>query len=150
MENVSILDTVVKINGHTVRGWAPAADALSFPNIKFKTSEVGPDGLKVSSSTGMRGGDVIFKLQANSPSVKWFMQQIGELLGGATKVFKGTARNSKTGVTTSFERGELDDGPLGQTLGNAAPKQLEFTITFESIVSSYDGARTLEPPVRAA
>ena len=116
-QNVSLEHTTVVINGHTCEGWAAAADALALPDITFATSERGPDGLKVVSSTGMRGGMVTLKFLANSRSRAFFSQQVSEIQRGAVKNFSGSISNSQTGETTRLERGHMEVAPVGTTLG---------------------------------
>ena len=148
--NVSLEHTTVTINGHVCEGWAAAADALSLPVLQLANHDVGPDGLKVVSSTGMRGGIVTLKLLANSRSRAFFSQQVAEIQRGAVIVFEGSISNSQTGETTRLERGHMEIAPLGTSLGNGTPPELGFQIHFESIISSYDGFNSQPAPVAAA
>ena len=146
-QNVSILHTVCTINGHRCEGWANAADALSLPDIQLANSERGPDGLKLVSSTGMRGGIVTFKFLANSRSRAQFGKWLAEIQRGAVIVFEGSISNSQTGESTRLTRGNMEVGPAGTTLGNAIPAAREFQIDFEEIISNYDGFKTQSAPV---
>ena len=147
MQNVSIEHTEAIFNGHRVQGWAPVADALMLPDITLAEESVGPDGLMVVSSTGEKGGPVVFKLQANSPSTAFFLQQMAVILRGAAVEWSGTITNSMTGASTRCERGFLKVSPAGQTLGNGTPPPREFTLRFESTIPNYDGAQMQSPPV---
>ena len=148
--NVSLQHTVVRINGHTCEGWAAQADALMLPDITVASSEIGPDGLKVVSSTGMRGGMLTLKFLANSRSRAFFGQQLAEIQRGAVKNFTGSISNPQTGETTRLDRGHMEVGPTGTTIGNAVPAAREFQIHFESIISNYDGFNAQPAPVLAA
>ena len=149
-QNVSLQHTVVTINGHRCEGWAAAADAFSLPDIQVANSERGPDGLKLVSSTGMRGGIATFKFLANSRSRAYFGKLMAEIQRGAVINFEGSASNSQTGETTRLTRGHMEVGPTGTTLGNAVPPAREFQIDFEEIISSYDGFNAQSAPVVAA
>ena len=149
-QNVSLQHTVVTINGHRCEGWAAAADALLLPDIQLANSERGPDGLKLVSSTGMRGGLVTFKFLANSVSRSQFGKWLAEIQKGAVIVFEGSISNSQTGESTRLTRGHMEVGPSGTTLGNAVPPAREFQIDFEEIISNYDGFKTQSAPVISA
>ena len=149
MQNVSLLHTVVTVNGHRCEGWAAVADALLFPDPQIANHEFGADGLKVVSSTGMRGGPVVFKFLANSRSRGQFGRWYAQLQQGARMTFEGSTSNSQTGEATRLERGHMETGPAGTTLGNAAPAAREFTIVFESIITNLDGFRAQAAPVVA-
>lgn len=147
MPNISLQHTTVTINGHRCEGWANAADAFQLPDIQLAQHEVGPDGLKVVSSTGMRGGAVVFKFLANSRSRAKFGQWMAQIQRGAAITFEGSAANSQTGESCRLERGHMEVGPAGTTLGNANPPAREFTIIFESVISNFDGFKADAAPV---
>ena len=149
MQNVSLQHTVVTVNGHRCEGWANVADALQLPDIQLANHEIGPDGLKVVSSTGMRGGPVIFKFLANSRSRAKFGTWYGQIQEGARINFEGSISNSQTGERTRMERGHIETGPAGTTLGNAVPAAREFTIVFETVITNFDGFRAQSAPVAA-
>lgn len=146
-QNVSLQHSTVTINGHVCQGWAAAADALTMPDIQLAQHEIGPDGLKVVSSTGMRGGIVTFKFLANSVSRRQFGIWMAQIQRGASIVFEGSIANSQTGASTRLSRGHMEVGPAGQTLGNAVPPAREFQIHFESIISNFDGFSAQPAPV---
>ena len=149
MPIVSLHDTVVRLNGHTVGGWAKQADALMFPDIDIAQYEIGPDGLMVVSATGIRGGEVTLKLQSNSPSRAFMQQQFEQQKNGAEIEWTGTVSNARTGETTRLERGAMIKGPAAQTLGDGVAPAREFVIVFESILNNADSLRSDTPPVRA-
>ena len=149
MQNVSLQHTVVTVNGHRCEGWAAAADALLLPDIQVANHEIGPDGLKVVSSTGMRGGPVVFKFLANSRSRAQFGRWYAQIQKGARMTFEGSISNAQTGESTRMERGHIETGPAGTTLGNAVPAAREFTIVFESIITPFDGFQAQSAPVSA-
>ena len=148
-QNISIEHTVVTLNGHKCEGWANVADAIQLPDVDLSQTETGPDGLDVTSSTGMRGGEVVFKFQANSRTRAFLGNQVAQIQKGANIVFEGSISNSQTGETTRLERGKIQTAPLGTTLGNAIPPPREFTFKFESILSSYDGFKSQAAPTVA-
>lgn len=142
---VSIEDTDVVINGHTVEGWSDDADALTLPDVELASVTRGADGRMVASSTGNKGGEVTIKLLPNSPSTQFFSQRAAEIVGGAVIIFHGLIRNSRLGFSTRLSRGVLMTAPLGQTLGKGEAAAREFTFEFEEILPNYDGARPSLP-----
>ena len=149
-QNVSILHTTVTVNGHVCEGWAAVADALTFPDITLSNSEVGPDGLRVASSTGMRGGVVGFKFQSNSRSRAQFSRWSSQVQKGATIIFEGSWSNAQTGENGRLDRGTMETMRPGTTLGNAAVGSQDFMINFESVVGNYDSLRSTPIPVNAS
>ena len=109
--------TVVEINGHNVTGWSDDTDALSMPTIDIAAVKRGADGLMVASSTGDKGGPVILKLLANSPSTKFFMNLVSTIQNGGRVEFNGTVNDQANGYAIRLERGILMNTPLGQSLG---------------------------------
>ena len=148
-QNVSLEHTVVRINGHVCSGWAKQADALSLPDIVVSDSETGPDGLQVSSSTGMRGGPVMLKFQSNSVSGMFFGTQFSRIQNGAVVSFDGSITNSQTGESVRLERGVMQKGPSGISKGSGVSKALEFEFMFEVVQSNWDGYRASPAPVAA-
>ena len=147
MPNISLLTNVVTVNGHRCEGFAKVADALSLPEIQVANHEVGPDGLKVVSSTGMRGGPVVYKFQANSRSRGQFGTWFSQILKGARMTFEGSISDSQTGETTRLERGHMETGPAGTTLGDGIPAAREFTIVYETVLPNYDAFVSDASPV---
>jgi len=145
-QNVSLEHTVARINGHEIEGWAAVADALLFPDNQLANYVIGPDGTKSVSSTAFRGGEITFKLLANSPSTKFFFQQLARIQRGAVVEFSGTITNTQTGASVRLERGHMQMAPMGQTLGNDTATAREFVIHFESILPNYDGVQTTSRP----
>lgn len=144
--NFSLEHSVFTINGHRVEGWASASDALMLPAIEAAVTEVGADGKMVAASTGNRGGEVTVKLLPVSRSAAFLMQQAAQIQRGRPIEFNAELENRQNGVTTLFRRGVMTSYPAGQTLGNEVPPALEFTVTFEQIISNYDAARFDGPP----
>ena len=150
MASVSLNHTVATINGHRCEGWANAADALQLPDITVAAHEFGPDGLKVVSSTGVRGGPVVFKFMANSRSRQKFSQWLAQIQRGASIEFEGSIANAQTGETIRLTRGHMEMGPAGSTVGNAIAPAREFTIVFEEVIGNFDGFKADAAPVLAA
>lgn len=135
IENVSVV-----LNGHTVQGWSDDADALSLPNIDLANVVRGADGGMVSTSTGEKGGPVIFKLRPNSPSTAFFMNALAAQQNGASVSWNGLIRDSQNQTNAILTNGVLMNGPLGQTMGKGSTANREFTFEFELVVPDYSAA----------
>ena len=140
MSQFSLEQTTVILNGHTVTGWSDDADALSIPDIDISAIKRGADGKMVAASTGEKGGPVIIKLLANSPSVKFFQNIATAQLGGAAVVWAGIVRDAISGINVALLNGVLTHAPLGPTMGKGDIANREYTIEFESIIADYSGA----------
>lgn len=149
MQNVSLEHTVVTVNGHRAQGWANTADALQMPDLVLAEEAFGADGTLLASSTGMKGGAIILKFLANSPTAAFLFRQLASIQRGSVINFEATIENRQAGWRVNCARGFMKQAPLGQTLGNAVAPAREFTITFETIIPNYDGARTQSAPVAA-
>jgi len=130
----------LNLNGHEVTGWSDDTDALSFPSIDIATSKRGADGSKVTSSTGEKGGPVVIKLLATGKSTKFFMNAVTAQLNNAAVTFNGLFRDPVNGVTVALTNGNLQNVPLGQTMGKGDVSNKEFTIDFELVIPDYSGA----------
>ena len=139
MATISILHTVVTLNGHIVSGWSDDADALMMPDsFNISTVRRGAAGDMAVFSTGDRGGPVEIKLLPNSPSMAYFMQQATLLLAHASIVWSGTIRNTQAQFGFSLERGAMTAFPLGQTMGKGEVANQSFVFEFETILPDYD------------
>jgi len=136
----SLEQCTLNLNGHEVTGWSDDTDALSFPSIDIATSKRGADGSKVTSSTGEKGGPVVLKLLANGKSTKFFMNAVTAQLNGAAVSWNGLFRDPVNGVTVALTNGNLQNVPLGQTMGKGDVANREFTIDFELVIPDYSGA----------
>jgi len=128
------------MNGHEVQGWSDDTDALSFPVMDISTSKRGADGKKVTSSTGEKGGPVVLKLLANGKSAKFLMNAVTAQLNGASVSWNALFRDPVNGVTIACTNGNLQNVPLGQTMGKGDVANLAFTIDFELVIPDYSGA----------
>lgn len=133
----SIEQVSVNLNGHTVTGWSDDADALSLPSVDLANVVRGADGKKIAVSTGEKGGPVIIKLLANSPSVKFFMNAVLAQKNGAAVTWTGIIRDSLNGTNILLTGGTLSHAPLGQTLGKGEASNMEFTFEFETVDADY-------------
>jgi hypothetical protein len=140
MSQFSIENTTVNLNGHTVTGWSDDADCLSMPSVDIAAVKRGADGKQVAASTGEKGGPVILKLLANSPSVKFLQNIMTGQLNGASVEFNGIVRDSLNGISVLLTGGVLTNGPMGPTLGKGEVANREYTIEFERIVADYSAA----------
>lgn len=140
MGQFSLEQTTVILNGHTVTGWSDDADALSIPDIDISAIKRGADGKMVAASTGDKGGPVIIKLLANSPSVKFFQNIATTQLAGVAIAWAGIVRDAINGINVALVNGVLTHAPLGPTMGKSDVANREYTIEFESILADYSGA----------
>jgi len=136
----SLEQTSVQINGHTVTGWSDDTDALSLPNIDLAVVKRGADGKMVAATTGEKGGPVVFKLLANSPSVKFFQNLVTTILDGGKVELSGIIVDQTNNISVSLERGVIVNSPLGQTLGKGEVGNREYTIEFERVVEDQSGS----------
>lgn len=138
---LSIESISVILNGHTVEGWSDDNDALSLPEgIELANVTRGADGRMVGATTGNKGGQVRIKLQANSPSTKFFMGKLTEQIRGAVITYNGTVVDSRLGTSVRLYRGVMMSGPMGQTIGKGSAPNREFIFEFESVIPNYAGA----------
>ena len=147
---LSLLDTVVTFNGHTVNppppgehtvmGWSEDAGALTLPDaLELVTVRRGALGDMVVFRTGDRGGQVSLSLLPNSPSVKFFMQQMTRILSDKLSVvWQGDVQHTSSKASVKLRRGVLMSGPLWYTMGKGEVGNLTFTWEFEDIIPSFD------------
>ena len=146
---LSLLDTVVTFNGHTVEkpllahtvmGWSEDAGALTLPDaLELVTVRRGALGDMAVFRTGDRGGQVSLSLLPNSPSVKFFMQQMTLILSKKLSVvWEGNVQHTLSKASVKLKRGVLMSGPLWYTMGKGEVGNLTFTWEFEDITPSFD------------
>jgi hypothetical protein len=133
----SLEQVAVVLNGHTVTGWSDDTDGLSLPDVDLATVVRGADGKMVAIGTGNKGGPVVFKLLANSPSTKFLMNAVAAQLNGVPVKWFCVAKDSISQVVVTMTKGTLSNAPLGQTLGKGAAGNRNFTIEFETITPVY-------------
>lgn len=136
----SLEQVAVYLNGHTITGWSDDTDGLSLPDVDLATIVRGADGKMVAVSTGNKGGPVVFKLVANSPSVKFFFNAVAAQLKGSPITWECVVRDSLTQTTVTMTKGTITNAPLGQTLGKGAAGNRNFTIEFETITPDYQAS----------
>ena len=129
--------TSVIINGHTFTGWSDDADALSLPDIELANVVRGADGGMVAVSTGNKGGPVVLKFLANSPSAKFMLNAAAAQLAGAGVKWNGIIRDSINQIVITLTNGTLVLTPSGPNLGKGEVKNPEFTIEFQKIIPVY-------------
>jgi hypothetical protein len=133
----SLQASTIILNGYEFTGWSSDTDGLTLPEIELAKTERGADGKMIATATGDKGGSVVFKLLANSPTTKFLQNIIAQKQTyGAIVLFSGTF-NFNTGIRTVVSKGVLTKGPAGPTLGKGQTKAHEFTMDFESIISEY-------------
>ena len=133
----SLEQSVLNLNGHTVKGWSDDTDALSLPNIDVANVVRGADGSMVSVSTGDKGGPVTIKLLPNSQSVPFFMNLKIAQDNGASIKFNGFYRDPINGINVALINGTLTNAPQGPTLGKGTAANMEFTIEFQKTIADY-------------
>ena len=140
MDLFALENTIVVFNNHRIQGWSDDADAFSVPDIDLAAIKRGADGKMIAVSTGEKGGPVVIKLLANSPSSKFFQNIVTAQLNGICVTWNGIARYPLAGINVVFANGVLVHAPLGLTLGKGDIKNNEFTIEFETIMADASGA----------
>jgi len=126
------LSTVI-LNGITFSGWSQDEDALTLPDAStFSVFEKGADGLMVAGRTGEKGGEVTFKLLANSPTVQALQAIVLAEKNGASVEFSGIV-NYNDGSVVTLDRGIIKTAPNGYTLGKGAPKVMSYVFEFQVI-----------------
>jgi hypothetical protein len=133
----SLEQSAVDLNGHTVTGWSDDTDGLSLPDVDLATVVRGADGKMIAIGTGNKGGPVLYKLLANSPSTKFLMNAVAAQLNGVAVKWNCTFRNAIIQVNVIMTNGTLSNAPLGQTLGKGAAGNRIFTIEYETITPVY-------------
>lgn len=126
--------------GERITGWSPDSDALMLPEeIEFFNIAVGGDGQKIGTRTGEGGGEVSFKLMANSTSIPFLMHYVEHLLqpNPRYEVFYGLIHDELNDFTITLSSGLLVKGPAGHTLGVGETSPLTFTFNFERIIPDY-------------
>ena len=141
--------TNVQLNGHVVTGWSDDGDALTLPTIDIANVKRGADGLMTASSTGDKGGPVVFKLLPNSATTAFLMNLVATLQSGGKVIFDGIIDDRCNGVVIRLDRGVLTSTPLGNSQGKGDTANMEFTIEFERVTPDYSGANFLNRPVGA-
>ncbi len=155
---LSLKDTKVIFNGHTVegslpehtvRGWSEDAGALTVPDaLELASVRRGATGEMAAFSSGDRGGPVSLSLLPNSPSVPFFMQQYTNILvHGASVVWEGIVQHTRTGASATFSRGVLMSGPAWYTMGKGDVGNLTFTWEFQEIIPNFDNVNFDYVPV---
>ncbi len=138
----SLEQTVVTLNNFTVTGWSDDSDALSLPqDVEIAQTKFGADGLMTGAGTGTKGGAVIFKLLANSPTTKILTNLATAFQNGARLEFNGTIEDAANGISILLERGVLTKFPLGPSMGKGEVSNAEFEISFERIMPDYSAAK---------
>lgn len=126
------LSTVI-LNGITFSGWSQDEDALTMPDaFVLAITETGADGLLVAGRTGAKGGEVTFKLLANSPTVQELQAIVLAEKNGGSVQFSGIVDFSDGSVAT-LDKGVLKTAPNGYTIGKGVPKVMSYVMEFQVI-----------------
>lgn len=122
----------IYLNGVEITGLADDSSAVSFPEIEKYQSKQGADGTRVIGSTGKKGGDVVFKLMASSPSIKFFngLYNLTDLGGMVT--LEGVI-NYTNNTSVLLEGGWIMKGSSGVNSGNSTAENVSYTINFNRI-----------------
>ena len=123
----------VILNGITFTGWSQDEDALTLPDAaELSVFQKGADGLMVAGRTGEKGGEVTFKLLANSPTVQPLQTFILAEKNGAFVEWNGIIKYSDNSIVT-LAKGIMKKVPLGYTLGKGTPKTMSYVFEFQNI-----------------
>ena len=147
MEVFSLEHTIVTLNGHTIEGWASETAAIEWPNTEATTWTYSPDGKMMGVRSGMKGGPMIFRVQANSPTAAWFARKFQKYIhgDGEPERFEGSYENPNAGISGTFTNGYFTSGPAGQSIGTEVAMQ-EYTLNFEVIRYNADAAKYTSAP----
>lgn len=137
----SLEQTTVTLNGEIVTGWSDDTDALSLPqDLEIAVTKFGADGMMTGAGTGIKGGEVTFKLLPNSPTTKSLMNIATTLQNGGRVEFDATVEDENLGYKINMERGVLNKFPAGPSLGKGEVSNAEFVFSFERIMPDYSAA----------
>ncbi len=129
----SLEGSKVILNGITFEGWSQDEDALTLPDaFEQYVTQKGADGLMVSGTTGEKGGVVIFKLLANSPTVQILQGFVLAEKNGAFIEWNGIIKYNDNSIVT-LAKGVRKKSPLGYTPGKGAPKVMTYAFEFQVI-----------------
>ena len=129
----SLEGSKVILNGITCQGWSQDEDALTLPDaFERYITQTGADGLKVSGTTGEKGGEVTFKFLANSPTVQILQGFVLAEKNGAYIEWNGIIKYNDNSIVT-LSKGVMKKAPLGYTLGKGAPKTMSYVFEFQVI-----------------
>ena len=129
----SLEGSKVILNGITCQGWSQDEDALTLPEaFERYITQTGADGLKVSGTTGEKGGEVIFKFLPNSPTVQILQGFVLAEKNGAYIEWNGIIKYNDNSIVT-LNKGVMKKAPLGYTLGKGAPKTMSYVFEFQVI-----------------
>ena len=138
---IDLNHTTVLMGNHVVQGWAAESDACSLPDLETFAIDTGATGRAQFIRNGTNGGEVMFKLQATSPSTAFFMKQHQIALeGGTPTIWEGSVRDDLNNTTTRLEHGVLKQAPSGPTLGDGEVGTFEFVFHFQDVIPEYDDA----------
>ena len=145
---ISLVNTIVTINGHIVEGWADDSSALEFEDIDLHQGLHGPDGLALYNRTGRRGGMVTLKLLGNSVSTRYFMIDAERIKAGYKLEYSGNIFDCATLQEYGLLRGVMMRAPFGQSRGSDVAPMMEFQFDFTQIVAIYDNVIATPVPSR--
>ena len=135
------------LNGHRVVGWAEDDPPYDWDYEESSQRKRGQDGTLYGLSLPAFGGTFRGMLQPGSPSTRWCIQQ-EQLRKNAIKdrmrprVFGGSFSDPAFGLSYTLSGGIIVIFPATMV----ANRSYEFSIEFEEITSSVDGA-VFQPPL---
>lgn len=127
----------VEIGGIRVEGFTNDSDAFMPPQeIEGVTVVTGADGTHERFDTGERGGEVVVKLQASSPTVPKFLRQVERQKQGDNVNWDMHARNLSSNFRTEGRDGVCTKWPGGEQVGGSAIGAMQFTFDYQEIIST--------------
>ena len=134
------------INGEEFQGWADDDPPYTFTFEESTERTMGRDGALYALGLPMYGGQFEFRMQANSPTTQWAIQQ--EQLrknahrdGTPFTGYEGTLSDPVTNISYRMDGGVIVLLPAVAVPGETYVGQLYF----ESIASNVDAAQTRGP-----
>lgn len=134
------------INGHRFEGWADEDPPYEFDYEESSDRTIGRDGGLYVLGLPMFGGGFTFKMQPNSPTAIWAVQQEqmrkdNHRSGDPLRDYAGTISDASTGIKNRLEGGVIMTFPAVIIPGVT----YEGSIYFENIASEVDGVQARAP-----
>ena len=143
-QSFSHIDAI--INGHRFTGWANESPPYSFEQEESSVRSVGPDGGLYALGMAAFGNSWTFKLQPNSPTAQWCVQQEqmrkdAHAEGEPLRTYSGTLVDNALGTDVRLEGGVIVKLPAVIVPGET----YEGMIQFENVASNVDGGNFRAP-----
>ena len=138
---VALEDTTVTLNNTVLTGFSDDTDALGLPTeLEIAAVKRGADGRMTATSTGNKGGPIVFKMLPTSLSVPFLSSLAEQQKNGSRVVFAGSIVNHQTGASASLVNGTLTSYPPFPAIGKGEVSNMNYTIEFERIDGNFTSA----------